>query len=201
MSEERLIWAPCLAQDEARLRALAREFALRGVTLHLEVVEEDSDLLTPLQAKAYLVFVGWTRASVGSGRIRAEAAHALDRGQLYQALLDPVEPPAPIGEAFVFDLSDFNGAPHHEAMQDLSERLSHRVAAGDSAGMAFGARDSLIRFAPLKAKNWPSMPVLAGLLVLAFFGLVALAETFGWSASYTSRREMMRDAIESVADN
>ncbi len=201
MSEERLIWAPCLAQDEARLRALAREFTLRGVTLHVEVVEEDCDVLTPLQAEAYLVFVGWTRASAGSGRIQTEAAHALNRGQLYQALLDPVEPPAPTGEAIVFDLSDFNGAPHHEAMQDLSERLSHRIASGDSAGMAFGARDSLIRFAPFKAKNWPSMPVLAALIVLVLVGLVALADVFGLSADYTSRSRMMRDVSEALSQD
>lgn len=199
MSDDRLIWAPCLAQDEARLAALAREFGQRGVTFQVEVVEEDSDVLTPLQAEAHLVFVGWTRASVESRRIKADAAHALDRGKLYQALLDPGEAPAPMSEALVFDLSDFNGAPYHEAMADLSERLIDRIAKGDKSGMAIGARDSLSRFAAPKAKNWPSMPVLAGLLVLVFVGLVALADHFGWTADYTSWSSAIRGAAEAMA--
>jgi hypothetical protein len=213
MSEERSVFIPWLEQDLERCEALAKEFRLRGAPALVEVVS-DSDLgISAAQRAATLIWIGWTAASVQSSCIQADAGEARDRGALYQALLDPVSAP----EAFrlwpLFDLRDFNGAPHHEAMADMTERMRHRLSPPDlqtwvtpyssSIGLRFPAmipqRDSVLDLRQPKAVNAPSLWVIAASVALAIVGLTLFADFFGLTAGERTRWRPHMEALPPAA--
>ncbi len=163
------------------------EFRLRGVPSVLETVAEDDQALTAAQQAARAVWIGWTTASAQSPRIIADAAEANGRGALFQALLDPVAVPSPVDQWPVYDLRDFNGAPYHEAMTDMTERMRHRSSRGGSYVMrqspaVVPGRDSLISGARPKVMNLASPWVIAALVALSIIGLTLIAEVLGLTA-------------------
>jgi hypothetical protein len=72
------------------------------------------------------VIVAWTRTSVESDWVRAEANEAWKRGKLVPVLLDPVSPPMPFGQIHAANLVDWEREGHPgfaKFIADLQRRM------------------------------------------------------------------------------
>jgi len=78
--------------------------------------------------EARAVIVAWSKHSVDSDWVRAEAAYGLEKGKLVPIRLDDAVPPLRFIHTHTLDLSGWNGGNEAESFRrlaaDLSERLS-----------------------------------------------------------------------------
>lgn len=100
-------------------------------------------------ARAILVL--WSRNARNSAWVCAEAAHALDRGNLVQAQLDPLAAPAPFAQVATADLAGERGE-----WGALEDRLSRLVRGGGEK-----TDSPIVRAAPLWAAGAPGLGLAA----------------------------------------
>jgi hypothetical protein len=116
--------------DRDRIRLLVETLEARGwsVWWDHEISAGDSFSLVierELEA-AQCVIVAWTRTSVESDWVRAEANEAWKRGKLVPVLLDRVTPPMPFGQIHAADLVDWDREGHPgfaKFIADLQRRM------------------------------------------------------------------------------
>jgi hypothetical protein len=121
--------------DRARVRELVEALEARGWSVWWDhrisagdsfslVIERELDA-------AQCVIVVWTRTSVDSDWVRAEADEAWKRGKLVPVLLDRVTPPMPFGQIHAADLVDWSQHGHSgfaKLISDLHERIGRAPA-------------------------------------------------------------------------
>lgn len=116
--------------DRARVRQLVEALEARGWSVWWDhrISTGDSFALVierELEAAA-CVIVAWTRTSVDSDWVRAEASEARKRGKLVPVLLDDVTPPMPFGQIHAADLVDWD-EPGHPGFAKLIADLHARI--------------------------------------------------------------------------
>jgi len=97
---------------------------------------------------AKAVIVCWSKASVASDNVKAEARKARQEGRLLQVFLDDCEPPLFFGERQGVNLSGWDGNQNHRGYQTLIEGL-RAVLAGKKATAAVGYVPRRTSFLPL----------------------------------------------------
>jgi hypothetical protein len=116
--------------DRARVRQLVETLEARGWSVwwdHQISTGESFALVIQRELDAALcVIVAWSRTSVDSDWVRAEANEAWKRGKLVPVLLDRVTPPLPFGQLHAADLVDWDQQGHPgfaKLIADLDDRI------------------------------------------------------------------------------
>ena len=91
--------------------------------LRLSAGQEFDEEIDRRLREASAVVVLWSRASVGSRWVKAEADVGAERGVLIPALLEDVEAPLPYRRVHSADLTDWSGAANHEGVADIHSAL------------------------------------------------------------------------------
>lgn len=145
--------------DRARVRQLVETLEARGWSVWWDhrisagdsfslVIERELDA-------AQCVIVVWTRTSVDSDWVRAEADEAWKRGKLIPVLLDRVSPPMPFGQIHAADLVDWSEEGHPgfaKLISDLRNRIGTapaRVEKKTRAGWVRGPKPVVLGGAAL----------------------------------------------------
>lgn len=160
--------------DQAAARRVAK--ALQDAGLHVwwdadlpphraytEVIERNLE-----QAKAVLVL--WSKTSVTSQWVRAEADVARNGAKLVQARLDGTSPPLPFNQVQCADLKAWRGSGTHPGWAKIKGSVDGLVSGEEKpiAQSAVGARTDWLRI------RWRTAAAAALLLVAAALGFVFL---------------------------
>ena len=81
---------------------------------------------------ARAVIVAWSRNSVDSDRVRAEAAYAQENSKLFPVRLDDAPLPLRFIHVHTLNLSNWDGSAEHQALQMLVAHLAEAI--GKPAG-------------------------------------------------------------------
>ncbi|MBI1251135.1 MAG: TIR domain-containing protein [Alphaproteobacteria bacterium] len=127
-----------------------------------------------LQA-AKAVIVAWSKASVDSENVKAEARRARAQGKLVQCYIEACEAPLFFGERQGVDLSDWRG--------DAQDRRFQTVAAAARALIEGRAPAVAVATAPRKRAKWP---LAAGATALVAAILIGIA-LFGFPGGQIAR--------------
>ncbi len=161
--------------DEERVAPLAERLASLGYNVQRR---SGANTTVPSIEAADAIVVVWSRNARHSIRVRAEAAHAADRGALLQIRIDGAKLPAPFHQLPVTDMA--GDAPEWGALENA---LSQLVKApppplavrsggqGPAGGSMLGLALLALGFAALAAALAPS---LQGLLTPNQLALVAI---------------------------
>ncbi len=140
------------------------------------------DVITAKIGMAKAAIVVWSRASVASEWVRAEADMARNQKKLVQTALDNVMPPLPFNQIQFAELGDWNGDPDHPGWRKVLASLAELCGQpGISRPMAPGRPVAPAQSgppAPLPAKS-PQLSRNAVLIGLGAFFAVALALVVG----------------------
>jgi hypothetical protein len=107
----------------ARGRVVWWDRLITGGTLWSEEIER-------ALAESWAVIVLWSKASVKSQFVLAEARHAAERHVLIPASLEACAPPMPFGEYHTIDLTTWSGDANADAVEQLQAALD-RVQRGE----------------------------------------------------------------------
>jgi hypothetical protein len=128
--------------DRERVAALVQRFKRRGWNVFWDretrIGEKWRVVIEDRLDHARCVVVIWSRRSVDSEWVRAEASRAADLGVLKAARLDRVRPPLPFGEYQTADLVGWHGGRNAE-LDRLVRDIRHVLA----SGLAQGSRPTL----------------------------------------------------------
>src|SRR3954447_21490407 len=138
--------------DRTVAAALADVFTGRGLSVwwdHEIVIgrEYDQEIEAALSA-ASAVVVLWSRASIASKWVRAEAGMGADRNMLVPVLLDDSPLPLRFRDIQAADLSTWHGDLTHDGMTRLRQSLDRQLV---SVGRAPGRL-------PAPSSPWPDLP-------------------------------------------
>jgi hypothetical protein len=118
-------------EDRKAAGDLARALESLGCSvwwdLRLSAGQEFDEEIDRRLREASAVVVLWSRASVDSRWVKAEADVGAERGVLIPAALEDVEAPLPYRRVHAADLTDWTGAADHQGVADIHsalERLS-----------------------------------------------------------------------------
>jgi hypothetical protein len=117
-------------QDRPRVRRIVEALEARGWSVwwdhRISTGEAFASVIERELEAARCVVVVWTKTSVHSEWVRAEADEAWKRRTLVPVLLDRVKPPMPFGQIQAADLVDWHEQGHHglvKLIADLHERV------------------------------------------------------------------------------
>lgn len=99
-------------------------------------------------SKAKAVIVCWSKASISSDNVKAEARRARQEGRLLQVFLDDCDPPLFFGERQGVNLTGWDGNRSHRGYQALLEGV-RALLAGKKASAAVGYAPRRTAFLPL----------------------------------------------------
>jgi hypothetical protein len=196
------------AEDREVARALTDALVKKGYTVWWDRLidagtEWDREIQRAL-SEAVAVVVLWSRASVDSHYVRAEARHAAQRRALVPVMIDACEPPMPFGEFQSIDLTSWrdggddaviaaivgaieriqSGRPPETSHHRWSDRASQRV--WQPIGIVVRYFADLFEFATgpktFLLSRWPAPGFLAasGMFFAASLVLVFLIELPLW---------------------
>jgi hypothetical protein len=132
-------------RDSATVQALAKVLAERGLTAWVDRtgIEEGDAYDTQIEeaiAQTRVVIVLWSKNSVKSQWVRAEAAYALGKHKLLPISIDHTDPPLQFLHIQTIDFDGWQGGSDDEAfvrlLAALSKRLDRQVVAGKPAAAA-----------------------------------------------------------------
>jgi hypothetical protein len=139
-------------EDVAQAETLARVLSQQGwsVFWDLRLVPGSSwedTLETELHASKCIVVL-WSRHSIKSKWVRAEAGLALRRDRLIPALIDPCDPPLAYQGIQTAHLESWTGEPDSQELLLLKDGIASAIAATDLATMAAGTVSEAIETTP-----------------------------------------------------
>ncbi len=154
-------------RDSDTVQALAKALSERGLVVWIDRsgIEEGDAYDTQIEdaiAQTRVVIVLWSKNSVKSQWVRAEAAYALGKHKLLPISIDRTDPPLQFLHIQTIDFDGWQGGSDGEAfarlLAALSKRLDRQVAAGKpAAAIAPTMRTPLPDEAAAKAqanRNW-----------------------------------------------
>ena len=118
-------------EDQPSARMLATEVIRLGYTVwwdeELPAHVRYGDVIAERIGTAKAVIVIWSRHSVGSEWVRAEADRGREARKLVQTALDPTPPPMPFNQFQVASLADWQGQPDHSGWRRVIDSLAALV--------------------------------------------------------------------------
>ena len=118
--------------DRERARRLVKALEASGLTVwwdrELDVGQTYDEAIQTQLESSRCVVVLWSRSSVDSHWVKAEAQDAKERNRLYPAFLDPVKPPLEYRYVNGVDLSGWDGSPKHPELVRLLQALRSRTS-------------------------------------------------------------------------
>jgi hypothetical protein len=131
--------------DSSTVQALAAALQEKGLSVWIDRsgIEEGDAYDTQIEdaiAETRVVIVVWSKHSVRSHWVRAEAAYALNKHKLVPVTIDKSEPPLQFHHIQTIGFDGWNGAGHDEAFTRLLTVLAKRLErAGTFGEPALGA--------------------------------------------------------------
>jgi TIR domain len=128
--------------DLSAVQALTKALQEKGLSVWIDRsgIEEGDAYDTQIEdaiAQTRVVIVVWSRNSVKSHWVRAEAAYALNKHKLVPIAIDKSEPPLQFHHIQTISFDGWNGAGHDEAftrlLTVLAKRLDRAAALGEPA--------------------------------------------------------------------
>ena len=135
------------------------------------------DVIAERITGAKAVIVLWSRHSVASEWVRAEADRGREARKLVQTALDPTPPPMPFNQIQVASLAGWQGQPDHPGWRRVMDSLAalapvYGVPPPRAPGVPPGAPPPLAAAAPARGMNMTTIGVLlAALVLLVAFGI------------------------------
>jgi hypothetical protein len=125
-------------EDRARVSKLAEALGLRrGWSVwsdaRLRTGERFTREIEAALAESRCVLVVWSRHSVDSDWVCAEAAEGWERGTLVPVRFEPCEPPMPFRQTETADLTDWHGSTSAPALLTLMDHIERVLARGAAA--------------------------------------------------------------------
>ena len=118
-------------EERDKAQSLAKELARHGfdVWWDVELLPGDrfADEIAAVIESAKAAVVLWSRLSVKSNFVRAEARAADKQGILIPARLDDSSPPMPFSELHTADLSDWTGQADHRGLLTLIRSIEQKT--------------------------------------------------------------------------
>ncbi len=129
-------------RDSSTVQALAAALSQKGLSVWLDRsgIQEGDAYDTQIEdaiAQTRVVIVLWSKHSIRSNWVRAEAAYALGKHKLLPISIDPSEPPLQFLQIQTIDFDGWQGGTDEEAflrlLAALARRLDHAVVASEPA--------------------------------------------------------------------
>jgi TIR domain/WD domain, G-beta repeat len=125
-------------EDRARVSKLAEALGLRRgwsiwSDVRLRTGERFTREIEAALAESRCVLVVWTRHSVASDWVCAEAAEGWERGTLVPVRFEECEPPMPFRQTETADLTDWHGSTSAPALLRLIDHIERVLARGAAA--------------------------------------------------------------------
>ncbi|HIJ43421.1 MAG: SUMF1/EgtB/PvdO family nonheme iron enzyme [Rhodospirillales bacterium] len=148
-------------EERGQAEEIAKAIASRGYDTWWDVEllpgDKFADEIEAVVRKAKVAIVLWSKASVKSGFVRAEASLALKRGILISARLDDASVPLPFGEHHILDLRNWNGSSEDSILKPLLDAIEKRIGKGQSPAEPADRVDIVLKQPEAEAVYWRSI--------------------------------------------
>lgn len=167
--------------NKARVAQIAQAVSAAGYAVwwdaELPPHRSYGDVITEKIGSAKAAIVVWSRASVQSEWVRAEADVARNQKKLVQTAIDDVMPPLPFNQIQIAELADWDGDPDHRGWRKVLmslEELCGREATPAAAAPVSPTPPEPPQSAP---NNWQAQPAARKPSVLpwALLGVAVIA--------------------------
>jgi DNA-binding response OmpR family regulator len=122
-------------QDQAKIESLAFVLQQAGWSVwwdrHIKTGTSFDKVIEQALTNARAVIVAWSKHSVGSDWVRAEAAYALESNKLLPLRLDDAAPPLRFINMQTVNFASWDGSGDDQAFRTLVADLSHMIGAPD----------------------------------------------------------------------
>jgi DNA-binding response OmpR family regulator len=120
-------------QDQAKIESLAAVLHRAGWSVwwdrHIKTGASFDKVIEQALTNARAVIVAWSKHSVGSDWVRAEAAYALESNKLLPVRLDNAAPPLRFINMQTINLASWDGTGDDQAFRTLVADLTHIIGA------------------------------------------------------------------------
>jgi hypothetical protein len=152
--------------------------------LHLTAGSTFDEEIDRRLQQAQAVVVLWSRASVASRWVTAEAEVAAERQVLVPARLEDVEIPLPFRRLHAADLEGWRGGPDHPGLDQIRSALTRLSGAGEQPGRGTEpARKTTLAPRATSRRPWRDWRVWLGFAVLVAVIVVGLLLIAGQRAT------------------
>lgn len=148
-------------EERPKALAIAQAVATRGYDAWWDVEllpgDKFADEIEAVIRKAKVAIVLWSKESVKSTFVRAEASLALKREILIPVRLDDTNIPLPFGEHHILDLQNWNGSSEDPLLNPLLDAIEKRIGKGRTSPGSAIQIETILGQPEAEADYWKSI--------------------------------------------